>query len=132
MTEEEEKEEELWDRIKKNQRKQAEEWVEEKMKGLDDRKRRKAEEAWRYLKRNWKGIRARLEEEEGNIGSSTEGHVSQVLSARMSSRPMGWSRRGADQLARLRIYWKNGGKMEELLRERKEDEGRLEEEPRCF
>lgn len=55
VTEEEEKEEELWDRIKKNQRKQAEEWVEEKMKGLDDRKRRKAEEAWRYLKRNWKG-----------------------------------------------------------------------------
>lgn len=89
VMDEEEKEEELWDRIKGNQKKQVEEWVEEKVKELDERKRRKAEEAWRYLKRNWKGIRARLKE--GNIGSSTEGHVSQVLSARMSSRPMGWS-----------------------------------------
>lgn len=38
--------------------------------------------------------------------------MSQNLSARMSSRSMGWSRSGADQLARLRVYWKNGGRMD--------------------
>ena len=37
------------------------------------------------------------------MGSSTEGHISHVLSARMSSRPMGWSRQGADSLSHKNI-----------------------------
>ena len=57
-----------------------------------------------------------MEGGEGVIGSSTEGHVSHVLSSRMSSRPMGWSREGADKLSRLRIYWMNGGDMLKLVR----------------
>ena len=56
------------------------------------------------------------------MGSSTEGHISHVLSARMSSRPMGWSRQGADSLAHIRIYWKNGGDMLELIKQQKERE----------
>ena len=111
----EEKEEEMWVWIKGNQKKKAEEWVEEKRKMSGEKESGKAEKTWKYLKRNWKGARARVKEEGTNTGSSTEGHVSQILSARMSSRPMGWSKGGADQLARLRIYWKNGGKMEDVL-----------------
>ena len=42
--------------------------------------------------------------------------MSHVYSDRMSSRPLGWSRLGADKMARLRIYWKNGGKMLDLIR----------------
>lgn len=49
--------------------------------------------------------------EEGVMGSSTEGHISHVLSARMSSRLMGWSRQGADRfqeefslIKRLPVY----------------------------
>lgn len=62
------------------------------------------------------------------LGSSTESHVSHVISARMSSRPMGWSKEGAKKLSFLRIYWKNGGKMEQLLsEERKCEEKRGEE-----
>jgi hypothetical protein len=58
--------------------------------------------------------------EEGVLGSSTESHISHVLSTRMSSRPMGWSKTGADKLSRLRIYWKNGGSMKDLLNYQKE------------
>jgi len=38
------------------------------------------------------------------LGCSAEGHVSHVLSERMSSRPLGWSRQGAEQMARLRAF----------------------------
>lgn len=76
----------------------------------------------------------RITEEEGEeevMGSSTEGHISHVLSARMSSRPMGWSKKGAGKLSGLRIYWKNGRKAEELLRVEKEEK-REEEEERVY
>ena len=42
--------------------------------------------------------------------------MSHVFSARMSSRPMGWSLRGADRMSRLRIYVKNGGDLFELAK----------------
>ena len=37
----------------------------------------------------------------------------------MSSRPLGWSRTGADKIARLRVYQFNGGNMLELVRYQK-------------
>lgn len=51
-------------------------------------------------------------------GCSAEGHVSSVLSDRLSSRPMGWSRTGADRMSRLRCYERNYGrdKMIDLVR----------------
>ena len=56
-------------------------------------------------------------QKDGVKGSSTEGHVSHVLSARMSSRPMGWSMHGATQMAKLRAYELNG----ELVRYQKKE-----------
>ena len=53
---------------------------------------------------------------DGVKGSSTEGHVSHVLSSRMSSRPMGWSVTGACKMSQLRAYYFNGGDMLELVR----------------
>lgn len=50
----------------------------------------------------------RLRHQNGVKGSSTEGHVSHVLSSRMSSRPMGWSIKGATKMAKLRAYELNG------------------------
>lgn len=44
-----------------------------------------------------------------DYGCSAEGHVSHVLSARMSSRPMAWSEAGADKMAKLRAFYFNGG-----------------------
>lgn len=43
-------------------------------------------------------------------GCSAEGHVSHVLSDRLSSRPMGWSQTGADGMSKLRCYKRNYGR----------------------
>ena len=72
-----------------------------------------------YVLENWGAARLRLMRKDGVTGSSTEGHVSHVLSSRMSSRPMGWSRKGAGKMAQLRAYYYNGGDMLELVRYQK-------------
>ena len=63
----------------------------------------------------------RLRHQNGVKGSSTEGHVSHVLSSRMSSRPMGWSMKGATKMAKLKAYELNGGDMLELVRYQKRE-----------
>ena len=93
------------------------EWIKEKAAVLEEKEGKKLENSYGYIKRNWKGVRNRVGKKAGVLGSSTESHVSHVISARMSSRPMGWSKEGAKKLSFLRIYWKNGGKMEQLLSE---------------
>lgn len=50
---------------------------------------------------------------------AAEGHVSHVLSARLSSRPMGWSLFGADKMAKLRAYYFSGGDFSRLVGGRK-------------
>jgi hypothetical protein len=49
---------------------------------------------------------------------AAEGHVSHVLSARMSSRPMAWSKDGAHRIARLRAYYFNGGDFRDVVADR--------------
>lgn len=78
-------------------------------------------EAKEYILSNWTAAKLRLKHKNGAIGSSTEGHVSHVLSSRMSSRPMGWSMTGATKMAQLRAYYLNGGDMLELVRYQKKD-----------
>jgi hypothetical protein len=63
-----------------------------------------------YITTNWKGIA--VYQEEGSRGSNTEGHISHVLSSRLSSRPSGWSREGLKAMAELRAYCCNGGRIE--------------------
>ena len=46
---------------------------------------------------------------------AAEGHVSHILSARMSSRPMGWSKAGAYRIARLRAFYFNGGDFRDVV-----------------
>lgn len=50
---------------------------------------------------------------------SAEGHVSHVLSSRMSSRPMAWTKEGAGKIASFRAYLYNRGEFSELIREGK-------------
>lgn len=127
VTGEEGQEEEVLKYLERGERKKLKEWAEEKGKGLEEKKRKRLEESVGYLEKNWKGIRMRIKREEGVMGSSTESHISHVLSARMSSRPMGWSKEGAGKLSELRIYWKNGRKVEELLRAEKEEDRKEED-----
>lgn len=49
------------------------------------------------------------------VACSAEGHVSHVLSKRMSSRPMGWSIAGAERIAQLRCFMYNGGNFLNLV-----------------
>lgn len=77
---------------------------------------KRMEEAKAYILSNWTAAKIRLKHKDGVVGSSTEGHVSHVLSSRMSSRPMGWSVKGATKMAQLRAYYLNGGDMLELVR----------------
>lgn len=56
---------------------------------VTEKERKKIEDFRRYILNNWEGIKIYGEEACG--GSCTEGHVSHVLSSRLSSRPMGWS-----------------------------------------
>lgn len=58
-----------------------------------------------YLLNHWEGI----QNQKKVHGCSAEGHVSHILSARLSSRPMVWSADGADKMAQLRAYRANGG-----------------------
>ena len=125
--EEREKTKELEGWIRDGKRKRLEEWVKEWETKLDEKGKKKLDENWGYLKRNWEGIRRRVRSGEGVLGSSTEGHVSHVFSSRMSSRLMGWSRKGADQMARIRVYRNNGGDFRKMEK-RKEETGRAEEE----
>lgn len=130
---EEDAEETVMKYLEKGERKRLKEWVKEKEEKVGEKEKKQLEEGLGYIEKNWKGIRMRIKKEEGVIGSSTESHVSHVLSERMSSRPMGWSRKGAGKLSRLRIYWKNGGEMRLLLEQNREKvEEKKEEEGRCF
>ena len=53
----------------------------------------------RYLKKHIAGISICAKDPSANNGGCTEPHVSHVLSARLSSRPMAWSERTLTQLA---------------------------------
>ena len=54
-----------------------------------------------YIENQWEYARASLLR--SDIRSSTEAHVSHILSARLSSRPLGWSKKGAETIAKLRV-----------------------------
>ena len=92
--------------------------------------RRSILKAGEYFLSNWTAARLRLTSRDIIKGCSAEGHVSHVLSARMSSRPMGWSRTGADKMAQLRAYEWNHGDMLALAKyQRKEEKSIKKKEP---
>lgn len=83
--------------------------------------KKRIEEGKVYLLNNWTASRLRLLRKNGVKGSSTEGHVSHILSDRMSSRPRGWSKEGISKMAELRAYYYNKGDMLELVRYQKKE-----------
>ena len=60
----------------------------------------------KYIKNNWDGIVAQVMHPE--VGCSAEGHISHILAARMSTRPMAWSLTGADNMSQMRTVRANG------------------------
>lgn len=59
------------------------------------------ENCYRYIKNNWLGIIVRYDDAGADWGCSAEGQISHVLSARESSRPMGWSKLGIHKMTQL-------------------------------
>ena len=66
-----------------------------------------------YIENQWDYARASLLRPE--IRSSTEAHVSHILSARLSSRPLGWSEKGAQMIAKLRVLADNNESIQEFV-----------------
>lgn len=77
--------------------------------------------AKRYILNNWEGIENLYKE---NYRCSAEGHISHILSSRLSSRPMGWSIVGMDEMARLRAYKASGGNIKEYYRKVRQRENK--------
>ena len=100
---------------------QAEEAFEKILAVTESESKRKTVEAAReYILGNWAGIMQWIRDKNKEVECSAEGHISHVFADRMSSRPLGWSRTGADKMSRLRIYERNGGSMLKLVRYQKE------------
>jgi hypothetical protein len=77
-------------------------------------KQQKVLDCRKYLNRIWQGIAAYQQYEQVK-GCSAEGHVSHVLSARLSSRPGAWSKYGANQITKLRLLYFNGESIRESV-----------------
>lgn len=86
--------------------------------------RKKVLEVRSYLFENWKSIENATKYPDV-FGCSAEGHVSHVLSERLSSRPMGWSLTGSDQMSRLRAFVFNGGNIHTALKKHYESKLKL-------
>lgn len=69
-----------------------------------------------YFRNNFDSICLRFSKDEHIVGCSAEGHISHVLASRMSSRPMGWTIKGANKITALRLYKLNGGDIYTLVK----------------
>ena len=98
---------EIYSMMYKKERKELGKYIDEMLLSANNTK--PIEKAKTYIMTNWAAIMRTLHDE--NLkGCSAEGHVSHVLSDRLSSRPKGWSKRGADRISKLRCYEKNYGR----------------------
>lgn len=89
-------------------------------KTLNEKRKEKVIESYKYIKKQWKGIEIYETDKKYLRGCSAEGHISHVYSDRMSSRPRTWCDDGIDKMSRLRVFVSNGGKIyEELIKKKK-------------
>lgn len=83
-------------------------------------KKKAVKDCRRYIMNNWEGIKNQYNDD--YIGCSAEGHISHILSDRLSSRPLGWCEAGVDQMSRLRAFKENGGNVYELFTQRRKEQ----------
>ena len=108
---------ELCDALKTGTKADFEEIVERLLLSVENKHiEKRVIEASEYILNNWTAAKRRVKRRDGIYGCSAEGHVSHVLSSRMSSRPMGWSRKGASKVVRLREWYYNKQSMLELAK----------------
>ena len=113
--------------VRKNEPTSAEALFEEISKETPVPKRERKIKQVNYLLNNW--LRIRNQNHPGAQGCSAEGHISHILSERLSSRPMGWSKKNMMNITQLRIMNANGQSIQyEILRKAKEDKIAFENE----
>ena len=111
----------MWDYINSGDNNSVKELFKVIISETESKTKRKAVcEARRYILGNWAGIMRQYEED--YVGCSAEGHVSHILSSRLSSRPLGWCYEGVDQMSRLRVFTANGGDIYELFMQKKKEQ----------
>jgi hypothetical protein len=81
-----------------------------------------------YIENHWEAIIRPNNDAYARMGCSAEGQVSHVLSSRLSSRPLGWSKVGVDKMARLRAYVANDGAICDLFKYKQEKQQRVIQE----
>ncbi|MST61598.1 ISLre2 family transposase [Peptostreptococcus anaerobius] len=100
--------------IKENKKEEAKVLLEELVKSCEDeRSNKRCENVCKYIINNWEGIVNRYTLEVP--GSCTEGQISHVLSERFSRHPMGWGKETLGKLSYLRVYKKNGKKIDKRI-----------------
>lgn len=108
----------MWDYINAGDKKSVRELLNAIISATEsDTKREAVLEARRYILGNWEGIMSQYDVD--YVGCSAEGHISHILSSRLSSRPLGWCKTGVDQMSRLRAFAANGGNVYELFMKQK-------------
>lgn len=111
---------EIWRAINGKRKWQAEEVFDRILSVTEsDSKYKAVEKSKNYILGHWSAIMNGVRNRKDNIHCSAEGHISHIYADRLSSRPLGWSRTGADKMSRLRVYKMNGGNMLELVRYQK-------------
>lgn len=122
---------EVWRAVNGKGKKAAEEVFDRIIDVTETESKKKAVETSKnYILGHWPAIMNGVRNRKDDIHCSAEGHISHIYADRMSSRPLGWSKTGADKMARLRVYKKNGGDMLALVRYQKQGlpkEARMEE-----
>ena len=112
---------EIWRAINGKRKKEAGEVFDRIIGVTQTESRQKAVETSKsYILGHWSAIMNGVRNRKEDIHCSAEGHISHIYADRMSSRPLGWSKTGADKMARLRVYKKNGGDMLGLVRYQKQ------------
>lgn len=112
---------EIWRAINGKRKKEAGEVFDRIIEVTQTESRQKAVETSKsYILGHWSAIMNGVRNRKDDIHCSAEGHISHIYADRMSSRPLGWSKTGADKMARLRVYKKNGGDMLGLVRYQKQ------------
>ncbi len=108
----------IWDAINR-QDKEYLEIVLETIQDHPDSERRDLSKAFRYIRASFKTTSHYSDK--SYRGCSAEGHVSHILSDRLSSRPRVWSEEGIDRMARLRVEVANGGEIYPLMLKTKQE-----------
>ena len=96
----------------------------------NENKYKDVEDALGYFMNQWDGIMCRVEEAGGCWKCCAEGQISHVYSERLSRDPMGWVVRGCSQMAKLRVFKQNGGKVIDLLKYQEKIKQRQDREER--